>query len=81
MHSSIGVEQTTPASSVCPQLWFPVPLCLQSLRYVSLPEQARLSRKILPVPGLYAALPTAIAPTMIIIIVISGENYDSTAGA
>ena len=65
VHSSIAVEQTTLASSLWAQLWFPVPLCLQSLRYVSLPEQAKLSRNILPVPGLYAALPRGIAPATI----------------
>ena len=42
--------QTTPASSECAQLWIPIPLLGQSKSLASFPVQAKLSRRMGPVP-------------------------------
>ena len=44
-------EHSTPASSVCPQLWIPHPLKEQLFKLVSLPVQATSSSHICPVPS------------------------------
>ena len=46
---------TTLASSLCPQLWFPGPLCGHEKRSVSLPAHSKLSSQICPSPGPNAA--------------------------
>ena len=54
----IGLQsrrQTTPASSECAQLWIPIPLLGQSKSLASFPVQAKLSRRMGPVPWPNAA--------------------------
>jgi len=41
---SVSFRQRSPASSLCPQLWTPIPLLRQSTSRDSVPVQIRLSR-------------------------------------
>ncbi len=43
-------EQTNPASSEWAQLWTPIPLLVQSNKFVSVPVHPTLSRRMSPVP-------------------------------
>ena len=56
------VEQVTPASSLCPQLWLPHPRLPQSLSAASEPLHATSSRWIGPLPWPKCAYERAVPP-------------------
>ena len=57
-----GSGQRSPASSLCKQLWLPIPLWVQSTSLVSLLLHTRLSRRMGPVPWPKGARERAWAP-------------------